>query len=86
MNSGLDVAVSFLSKCRRSHVETMSTSVLQAIILRWAKVEGLFFHISPEEIERAARRSGFSLHLGRSERDVRIGIKREDVNELRSWH
>jgi hypothetical protein len=83
MNSGLDVALSFLQRCRQNKRQSMASTTLVAIVNSWARRRKIYIAISVQDIEAAASQLGFVVTPSADARSPRrIGVMRRDVSEL----
>jgi hypothetical protein len=75
----IETAVAFLSKCRRTRRDGMSSTVLKTIIQRWSGR-----HVSNQSVIDAAEGLGFNIRHCRAPSNVAmIGLVKADVEKLR---
>ena len=79
-------AISYLSQCNRTNQPTMDSYALKHQAEHWGKVSGMCPYVSNGELICAAYYLGFRLTQIGSGPDVRINIKKKDVEMLDDWY
>lgn len=78
--NGIGIARAFLSRCRRTSSDAMSSTVLKTIIERWSGN-----YVSNADVIDAAQSLGFIVKPCRAPSNVAmIGVVRRDVKALRA--
>ena len=82
--SGIETAKKFLSRCHLSSSETVASTTLMSLCIRWARANSLPSYVSSYDLIAAATMLGFRVDRCRPPSNIGlVYVKKADVTKLR---